>query len=600
MTPNVLNPKSTGTFRRWWIAAITLFLLIPALHAEAVATATLSSSTMAAGDSVQLVVSVEGALKLRRPTQIDAPGLEINFRTSSQQMQSTNGQSSFHSELIFTVEAQTPGSYIVPSIEITGDGKVLKTEPIALTVTPAPASGGQDQMLYAEVTVAKTKAYLGETIPVELKLYIDSRVRSQLEQMPTLEGDGFTKQKMPEPRQEQARRNGKDYVVVVFRTAITPSRAGKLIVGPGEVPIVAQVPQGRQNRSRSGWEELLRETLSDDIFAQSKRMVIKAPAVELDVKPLPAAGRPKDFSGAVGSFKFSATGTPRKVKVGDPITMKLTISGRGNFDRIMAPTIEKADGWHAYPPTSDFKIDNELETSGTKTFEMAIIPETKKSAMPVLRFSYFDPQDEKYVTLSSEASPLDVEEGTIAPPAPSTAAAIPETPRAVVQPADILGLNYDFGTPRSSFEPLYNRRGFLIAQALPATALLIFLASRLRRRDQSAARLSELRREKLLLLAKLKKERSRADFFEDAVRIIQMDASRVMGRPAHTIDAAAATIGRDLPADVADGIQEIFSTRAELLYAGVGHDISRETLQETEREKVVSILSQFEKSHGNS
>ena len=61
------------------------------------------------------------------------------------------------------------------------------------------------------------------------------------------------------------------------------------------------------------------------------------------MKPLPVErSRPPDFSGAVGQFKFTAEGNPNRVKIGDPVTMKMKVTGSGNFDRM--------SGTHAHRP----------------------------------------------------------------------------------------------------------------------------------------------------------------------------------------------------------------------------------------------------------
>jgi hypothetical protein len=75
---------------------------------------------------------------------------------------------------------------------------------------------------------------------------------------------------------------------------------------------------------------------------------------------------------------MSVEGNPKRVKVGDPITLKMQISGTGNFDRVNAPTLVDPSGWHPYEPSDNFKPNDELSTSGTKVFEMAVVPEERK------------------------------------------------------------------------------------------------------------------------------------------------------------------------------------------------------------------------------
>jgi len=46
------------------------------------------------------------------------------------------------------------------------------------------------------------------------------------------------------------------------------------------------------------------------------------------VIPLPKAGKPDNFSGAVGSFSLSAEAAPKECMVGDPITLMMVIRGK--------------------------------------------------------------------------------------------------------------------------------------------------------------------------------------------------------------------------------------------------------------------------------
>src|SRR5207253_4107183 len=97
------------------------------------------------------------------------------------------------------------------------------------------------------------------------------------------------------------------------------------------------------------------------------------------------------FSGAVGNFSMTAEANPKRVQIGDPITIKAAISGRGNFDRMNAPELSDERGWHKYPPSSNFKQDDDVGISGTKTFELVVSPNEKLTSVPPLAFSYFDP-----------------------------------------------------------------------------------------------------------------------------------------------------------------------------------------------------------------
>ena len=71
-------------------------------------------------------------------------------------------------------------------------------------------------------------------------------------------------------------------------------------------------------------------------YTQPQEVTIRSDPAILEVKPLPP-GAPPSFSGAVGSFSMTSEANPKRVQVGDPITIKAEIAGRGNFDRVDAP-----------------------------------------------------------------------------------------------------------------------------------------------------------------------------------------------------------------------------------------------------------------------
>jgi hypothetical protein len=427
--------------------------------------------------------------------------------------------------------------------------------------------------------------------------------------MPELESESFTKSKMPEPRKESARRDGREYDVIVFRTAVTPTRAGKIRLGPASMLFDAVIPRARPNRPRS-----LRDFFGDDFFndpffgglGAAERRKATAEAVELDVKPLPAAGKPENFSGAVGKFTLTAEGTPKEVKVGDPLTMKLTVSGKGNFDRMNAPVIRDPAGWRSYPPSARFNPEDDISSRGTKTFEVAVIPETKKTAMPQFEFTYFDPDAAKYVTLISNPAPIKVTGEAPTPPAPvasstGSKAAVqrPSEPAPAPTPspaADILGIRYD-GGKQASFTPLYEQRWFWLVQLVPLAALGALLGRGLWKRNLAAERANTLRKQKQAEIARLHRERSRGEFLEAAMRVIQIDTALRTGQEPAAVDSSAACRSRQLDEETGAAVEEIFTARAELLYAGHGTGDNGQ-ISPADRERLLAAVSRFEKSHG--
>jgi hypothetical protein len=601
------------TTRRCWCALLIVWFAgfaAGAHAADVTVRATLSSGVSTIGNPVQYQIKITGARQIAEPPEIDVDGLVIRYAGPSETsvMRFRNG--SFSSErtttLVYQVVPERHGTFTIPPVMVEADGRTFRTEQVGLKVQPntgTDAGNDAQPIGFAEFVVPKKTAYIGETIPVELRLYVDARVRWQPVSMPEIEGEGFTKQKLPEPTREQVQKNGREYDLLIFKTAITPSRAGKITIGPSEIPYNARVPRARRGGPRSLFDMFDDDVFGDPFFSSTQQMKAKAGMLEITVKPLPAAGKPRDFSGAVGHFEFTAEGRPKQVKVGDPVAMTLRVSGRGNFDRMTAPVLKDPTGWRTYPPTSAFEADDEINYNGTKTFEYAVVPEERKTEMPIFEFSYFDPLAEKYVTLHSETAPLTVERG--APPAtpPPTVAAAPES-RAEAPPApapvnDIVGLRYDREST-GPLVPIHLRREFWYAQGVAGCGLLLLLGLRLRRRPDEAERAAaELRREKAAALGRLRNsELGRVEFLETAARVAQIETALATGRSVGSVDAEAVQNSGKLSASTAEVIDEIFAARAELLYAGGGSVEGSVTA--AERERVLGALQELEKSHGRS
>jgi hypothetical protein len=593
------HPAASASLWRPVVFLILLLLSLPSPVSAARVSARLSQETLVLGDSIDLTLSITDGDQISVPREIQVPGLTIQFSGQAQKTQIINRQISSSQELTYTVEGQKTGTFTIPPIEVRSEGEVLRTQPISLTVQAADASSERkrEELVFAEITLSNSTGYVGEMIPAELRLFVDARVHWQAEQMPSFSGEGFTKQKMPEPTRERARRDGKDYDVIKFSTAITPSRAGKLMIGPGEISIQAQLPQERKNRQRSPLDSFFGDSFDPFFSTQPiKRITVKAPAVQLEVKPLPAEGRPKDFSGAVGSFRLSAEGSPKKVKMGDPLTMKLTVSGKSNFDRVNPPALRDSKGWRAYPPSVEFRPDDELATSGTKTFELALIPESGHTHMPVFDFSYFDPRLGKYVTLSSDAFPLEVtgtppQEPVTTPSPPPAASPKPS------EPDDLLGLLHEPGLPRAWPRiPLPPKPWVCIALILSGICVAAVAVSFGRPRDAISTAKKQRRREIKQLFSQLQTpDLQNARFLESASRILQIADSLQSGQPPQTVNVAEAVARRPLDAETREILEKLVRSRTDLLYAGKG-DWEPQFSSE-ERAQVIRALKTFAERH---
>src|SRR6478736_2951873 len=509
----------------------------------------------------------------------------------------------------YTVLPKNAGKFTIPQQAIRVGNNVLRTPELTLNVADAPgratgarpSRGAQTQsqsvrageLMFAELIVPKKVAYVGEIVPVQIRMGFDPRIRPRLIEPPEISGQGFTAEKLQQSGQTSESINGRPYDVVTYKSAIAAARAGKFELGPVKAKAQVIVPRARsapRSRGRSPFDLFdLDDPFSDPFFSnpfaqmgERREVEIKSEPVALEIKALPR-NAPPSFSGAIGNFAMTTDANPKSVQVGDPITVTSAISGRGNFDRVNAPVLEDERGWHKYPPSSKFKQDDEVGASGTKTFETIVSPNENKQSLPVLAFSYFDPAKEQYVTLHSESMPITVQGGAAAPAVaaqpPSSSPPTASRGRAPVpnstKPQDILYQLTEPSRKVESFEPLYARRGFWAVQSLPLAALLVFAGWKIRRArldDREARRIAALQHEAAELMHKLRRDdASPREYYAEASRVVRLKAalaSRSRGVDPNAVDAETAADTFRLDTDSRDRLRRLFEQNDEWQYSG--------------------------------
>src|SRR6202043_2628274 len=108
-------------------------------------------------------------------------------------------------------------------------------------------------------------------------------------------------------------------------------------------------------------------------------------------------GHPRDFGGAGGTSQLPGDFPPARVAAGDPLTLRLHISGVGNFDRVDSTMFDHLDRWKTYPAKSSFTPSDAVGYKGEKVFEQPLIAaQPGEHTIPGLEFSYFNPNTQHY------------------------------------------------------------------------------------------------------------------------------------------------------------------------------------------------------------
>jgi hypothetical protein len=133
----------------------------------------------------------------------------------------------------------------------------------------------------------------------------------------------------------------------------------------------------------------------------------------------------------VGQFSLAQfEAGPTSVAVGDPITLKIRITGKGAFDALTLPNDETAwRDFKTYPPSKKFDSTDPAQIEGSKYFEQVVTPQNVLlKEIPAFVFSYFDPEKCAFRTLTHAAIPLHVLPVAATPPAHRVAIASAATP----------------------------------------------------------------------------------------------------------------------------------------------------------------------------
>lgn len=558
------------------LAARIVVLLLPLLLAasalgQAQVKGSLSTMSASVGEDLRYELEINGGSPDRLPTFPKVDGIQFNGSGRNAQTIYDGTQWRHTITYIYSLTPERPGEFVIPPVEVIVDGVRYQTAEQKVTVTPQEAAPDQPEAAFGVLKLARPTAYVGEDIQAELRYYFDADHRWSFAgtAMPQMNGDGFGARQPIQGGETIVELGGKRYRRLVFRSAITPSRAGKITIGPLSM-VVAHSKRLNARRDLFG-----------GVFEGGRELKVSAPAVEVEVLPLPTEGRPKDFTGAIGSFRFEGSGSPGVVKAGEPVMMTLNIEGQGNFDRIVAPALIDPTGWNSYPPTDRFKPNDPLGLTGVKTFEIAVMPEVKKEKMPVFRFSYFDSTKKAYVTLATGDLPLVVEGLAATPPAVAAAPTDPAAPKPAVS-QDILGIRTTPGFWALGWNP--SPAVWAALMFSPAPLLAIALYARKTTADPRRRRRAEWLRKRAELMGRIRHTKDRAELYDAAAHLLQLDVALATDQPPGAVDEDAILARRDTPL-----LRKIFAARAELVYAGGGSGEARAN----ERDEVLEAIEEM-------
>ncbi|MEC7770662.1 MAG: BatD family protein [Bacteroidota bacterium] len=339
-----------------------------------------------------------------------------------------NGKRSFSKTYSYVLKPTARGSFTIDQATIEIDGQTYKTTPQKVEVTAAvdkpnaqkTVDDVADESLHLVAEVSKGSPYLNEAVTVIYKLYVSPNISvTNYRPLDNPTYNNFWSQDIPVTKHtaQNGTFEGKPYrYVVLKRVVLYPQKSGQLDIEPLSLEIFVDVPTNR------------RDFFGGRIYTQTSKTV-SAGKRTINVKPLPEAGKPANFSGAVGDFDFAVTTSKTQLNASESLQAKVEVSGKGNLKLFQLPEPELPSSLEVYDP--EYEEDINTYSSGMQgkvANNYTIVPSFRgKYPIPSISFSYFNPSTGSYETINSEEINIEVIEGPLSTAANSAPSANKQT-----------------------------------------------------------------------------------------------------------------------------------------------------------------------------
>ena len=397
-------------------ALIIICVVASAAHAQLGADdgvrveADLSRQSVYVGDEVSYSITVYGADN-PEPPEIEFPGLvrAVFHGRSSQSFTSMQVDSSGRQRTVtrrsfvfqYTLTATREGIVEIPAPSVEDGGKTYRG-PVTSFRALLPSESTEDLL---ELRFERTHLFQNETIEGECVWWIGDST-SEFNFSSSSIPDSFEIRPVPVPggsqytldfplagqtltgRVDTAIRDGRERSRFTFRFTITPTRTGTIELGPMQAIFTRQSGTGSRYRA-----------------------YVDSNTVAFEVMPVPSAGKPDLYEGAIGSFSLASRASNTRVNVGDPISLTLRIEGQEPMTGVQnAPDLTRDPEF-----SEQFKVDSDgwrevmPRRNGVRTYETTVRALSDSvQEIPAIKVPSFDPVAGRYETFASDPIPLSV------------------------------------------------------------------------------------------------------------------------------------------------------------------------------------------------
>jgi hypothetical protein len=543
-----------------WRHLVTILLAALMILAVGVGTAQAQSpifaevdrSTLSTGETLTLKVTVASSLlSTPRPSLPPLQGLDLVGTSTASQISVVNGE--VNSQVVYNYQlmAREAGDLVIDPITVTIGGQSYSTSPIPVHVSQGtgaspggasvPSSSPSDQKqatapegfarqdLFVEAEVDNPSPYVGQQVVFTFRFYNAINLCGQPSyEAPTF--TGFWSEGESDQAEYRIQSAGRIYEVTELRTILFPTAAGPVTIDPARL------------------------TTTGGFFSRGQSLATKP--VELKVQPLPS-GAPDAFDGAVGQFALEATVDSTKVQVNEPLTWRVTLSGRGNVTAAPDPAWPEMPGWRDFESEATVHTETqEGQVVGSRSYERLLVPSVAgESTIPALEYAYFDPEAGQYYVAHTEPILVSIAPGTA--PANSDPLPMSDTVKETVEQRadDIRHLKAVPSELGTSDAPVTRSGLYWAAWAFPLFGAAGYFVWQRRQRywdnNLGLARSSKARRKAKKALARA--HRQKDDVYGTAGQILTLYLADKLDRPVTGLTHQAlaevltqAEVGRDL------------------------------------------------------
>jgi hypothetical protein len=402
--------------------AILVALAMPA-RGEVHVNAALDPQAVTLGEAAILTITLDGSGSFEGEPNFHAPdGVRVRSAGESRNFSLVNGRFSQTVQRQYAILALREGSYTIGPVEVKVSGRTYSLGPYTLTAgpgaAPPPAGGPADRgdpvepedrgptpPVAVEMRVEPAEVAVGQQTILSVRFLTRADIAVLDARFLAPESQGFWKVDLPQVPQSVVRRGGTAYRVSEVRMALFPTRPGTLKIDPARVHVQYRDSRGDPYDPFSFFGRRGQEREAEPA---SNACTVVAKALP---KPEPAG-----FTGAVGRYSIRSRLDRDRGAQGEPITWTVTIEGDGNISSIEGPRFPDLPGCRGVDGGSDVQTRRDAQTvGGSKSFSRVLIPDAAGNLdLPSLTWTYFDPQDERYHTLSTTAQRIAIAAATAA------------------------------------------------------------------------------------------------------------------------------------------------------------------------------------------